>query len=129
MIALSTIAARRADRVFEYRREIMKAMEHGSVITIDNGVAVLSTVASTRDQYRREILPYLLRHLETCRQKDVPQHAEKTLVAIDASYKDAFIAVLTTRTPQMTSSQLARVRRVIQMAQGLDSQPAPQQQG
>jgi hypothetical protein len=59
------------------------------------------------------LLPYLLQHLRTCRPKDVPQHAEKIAVAVDAANRAEFVAVLQERMPDLTSSEAARIRKVI----------------
>ena len=63
------------------------------------------------------LFPYLLRHLETCRPKEIPQHAEKTLVAVSADNCSNFIRVLEKRIPAMTPAQVRRVRRIIKEAQ------------
>jgi hypothetical protein len=116
MIALSTIAAISADALYPYVPEIQKAMQKGSVITVDNAVLTLAGIASSSDARRREIFPSLLDHLKTCRPKDVPQHAEKTLIAVGAENKEAFIAVLEKRMEDMAGTQAKRVRKVIKEA-------------
>ena len=116
MIALSTIAAISVDALYPYVPEIQKAMQKGSVITVDNAVLTLAGIASSSDARRREIFPSLLDHLKTCRPKDVPQHAEKTLIAVGAENKEAFIAVLEKRMEDMAGSQAKRVRKVIKEA-------------
>lgn len=117
MIALSTIAAVKADEIYEHHAEIWKVMEKGSVITIDNGVKTLALVAAGNETRRKKIFPYLLRHLETCRLKDVPQHAEKIGVAVTAKNKAEFVKVLEKRMADMTGSQVARVKGVIKEAE------------
>ena len=117
MIALSTIAAVAADAIWPHLAEIQKAMENGSVITVDGGVLTLATLASTSLERNKKIFSYLLKHLETCRPKDVPQHAEKTLLAVNAGNKQSFIEVLEKRLEDMTGSQAARLRRVIKQAE------------
>ena len=116
MLALSTIAALRADDLFRHRAEIQSVMAEGSVITIDNGIKTLSTVAAANASYRNELFPFLLHHLETCRPKDVPQHAEAILQAVDAAHADAFVAVLERRMADMSASQTARLKRAIRQA-------------
>jgi hypothetical protein len=113
MIALSTVAELKADEIYDHREEIQSIMEHGSVITVDNGVKTLAVVASKNEEYRRKLFPSLLKHLETCRPKDVPQHAEKTAAAVNSKNKNEFIKVLEKRMADMTGSQIARLRRVI----------------
>jgi hypothetical protein len=117
MIALSVIAALKAAEIFEHRDAIRRAMEGGSVITIDNGVKTLALVAAGDDVRREAILPYLLAHLAACRPKDVPQHCESTLPAVSAGHKSAFIEVLRKRLPELTPGQAARVKRAMKQAE------------
>lgn len=117
MLALSTVAQVAADDLYPHVPEIRKAMQGGSVITIDAGVLTLATLAATGDERRREIFPFLLDHLQSCRPKDVPQHAEKILTAVDAANKDQFIQVLEKRMDDMSGAQAKRVRKAIQQAQ------------
>lgn len=116
MIALSTIAELQADKIFPHVDEIIQIMEQGSVITMDNGIKTLALIASKKDEYRKAIFPYLLNHLQTCRPKEVPQHAEKTLPAVSAANKSDFIPVLEKRLEDMTASQTTRVKKTIQLA-------------
>ena len=117
MLALSTIAALRTDEIYAQCNEIQKVMDKGSVITVDNGVKILAIVASKNETYRAEIFPYLLNHLATCRPKDVPQHSEKTLTAVDAANKGEFIAVLEKRMVDLQGAQVTRVKKVIKEAE------------
>jgi len=116
MIALGVVAKLRADVVFERFEEIKKAMDSGSVITKDNGVKVLADAASAKTEYSKVMFPYLLNHLKTCRPKEVPQHSEKTLPAVNASNKAEFIKVLEKRMEDLSGSGLARVKKVIKDA-------------
>lgn len=115
MIALSTVAELRADFINDNLDQILKAMDAGSVITVDNAVKTLALAAS-KDAYRPSIFPHLLEHLRTCRPKDVPQHAEKSLPAVDASNKEEFITVLDKRVEDLTGAQKSRVKKVIKAA-------------
>lgn len=117
MIALSTVATLKADVIFEHLQEVYRAIEQGSVITVDGGVLTLVGVASVREEYRRVIFPFLLNHLRSCRPKDVPQHSEKSLPAVDASNKYDFIAVLEKRMEELTDTQVKRVKKVIKEAE------------
>jgi hypothetical protein len=119
MLALSTIAALRADELYQHRRRIQDALAEGSVITMDNGIKILAAVAAANASYRNELFPYLLHHLETCRPKDVPQHSEAILQAVDAAHADAFIALLERRLGIMSAAQAARLKRVITKAHQL----------
>jgi hypothetical protein len=117
MLALSTVAALRADELYSHTADIQKTMDKGSVITVDAGVLALAGIAATNIEYNRAIFPYLLNHLRTCRPKEVPQHAEKTLIAVNAENKAEFIAVIEARLDNATPSQLTRLKRVIKKAQ------------
>jgi hypothetical protein len=116
MIALSTVAELRADFINDSLDQILKAMDAGSVITVDNAVKTLALAASN-DAYRPSIFQHLLEHLRTCRPKDVPQHAEKSLPAVDAGNKDEFIAVLDKRMEDLSGAQKSRVKKVIKAAE------------
>lgn len=117
LIALSTIAELKAEAIAEHFDEIVAVMDNGSVITRDNGVKTLAVVASKNEQHRPEIFRYLLKHLATCRPKDVPQHAEKTLVAVTAKHKREFVGVLEKRLGDMTAAQAVRIRKVMKEAE------------
>jgi hypothetical protein len=113
MIALGTVADLRADLIFAHLTEIQKAMNSGSVITVDNGVQTLALAASKGGKYNKVIFPYLMDHLKTCRPKDVAGHSEKSLPAvIDSSNKKEFIAVLEKRIEDLSGSALSRVKKV-----------------
>jgi hypothetical protein len=113
MIALFTVADLKADEIFPHIDEIVQIMKEGSVITVDNGIKVLALVASQKEEYRKVIVPTLLDHLKTCRPKEVPQHAEKSLPAVTADSKSDFIRVLEKRLEDMTASQTARLKKII----------------
>jgi len=113
MIALLTIAPLRAPFLFEHREEIQQAIAKGSVITVDRGIRALAAVAAQDDAYRAALLPYLLEHLRTCRPKDLPGRAEAVLPAVDAAHRDAFLAVLAARLPDLRPAQARRVRKIM----------------
>jgi hypothetical protein len=118
MIALSTVADRKPEVVLAHLAEIEKAMDEGSVITMDNGVATLARAASKSAKCNKAMFPYLLNHLKNCRAKEVAQHSEKTLPAVNASNKAQFVRVLKTRMGDLSGAGLARVKRVIKEAEG-----------
>lgn len=119
MLALATISRLAAADLYPHIAQIQKAMESGSVITVDGGVATLAGIASADAQYGAAISPYLIQHLRTCRPKDVAQHAEKTLPAITAANRADFIAALEQRLEDLSPAQAARVKRVIKRAADL----------
>jgi hypothetical protein len=113
MYALAAISRIKADELYPFVHNIKKAMEQGSVITVDNGVKALAGIASHNSVYQKEIVPYLLLHLGKCRTKDVPQHAESTLVAISGEFVDAYREVIIKRMKEMTPPQAQRIRRIM----------------
>lgn len=116
MTALAEVAKANSAAVFKYLDEIKKAKETGSVITVDNAISTLAYTAAATDEYNKAIFPYLLKHLAGCRPKEVPQHAEKTLPAVNSSNKEDFITVLEKRMEDLSGSGLARVKKVIKQA-------------
>jgi hypothetical protein len=112
------VAALRADTLFSRRDELARALQSGSVITVDNAVKALAQVAAASPQYNAALFPVLLRHLESCRPKDLPQHAEKTLPAVNAQNRQDFVAVLEKRLGALTPAQAARVTRLLRRAAG-----------
>lgn len=119
MTALAEVAKANPDAVFQHLDEIKKAKEMGSVITVDNAISGLACAAAATDKYNQAIFPYLLKHLSGCRPKEVPQHAEKTLPAVNSSNKADFIKVLERRMEDLSGSGLARVKKVIKQANTL----------
>ncbi len=117
MIALSTIGRQAADTLYPQVEAIQKVMQRGSVITVDAGVAALAGIASSSPARGETIFPYLLHHLETCRPKDVPQHAEKSLPAVRAENRAVFVAVLQKRMDDLLGAQVKRVEKVIRAAE------------
>ena len=119
MIGLSTVAAIRADVVQKHLGEIRDALSEGSVITVDAAVLTLARFASTSEKSRKVAVPLLIDHLMTCRPKDVPQHAEKSLPAVNRLNKKQFAAVLQTRLGDLSGSGLSRVKKVLKQVEAL----------
>ena len=119
MIALAGAAKANPDAVFKHLDEIKKAKESGSVITVDNSIAVLANTAAANARYNQAIFPYLLDHLKTCRPKEVAQHSEKTLPAVNTGNRDEFIKLLNKRMERLSGAGLSRVKKVIKQAQAL----------
>jgi len=117
MTALADVAKANPDLVFQHFDAIKKAKETGSVITVDNAISTLAWTAAGNRKYNTAIFPYLLKHLSYCRPKEVPQHAEKSLPAVNTGNKTEFIKVLEKRMEDVSGSGLARVKKVIKQAQ------------
>jgi len=113
MIGLATVAGLRADAVWAQIDEVIQVVETGSVITVVWGVRALAKVAASSPERRERIFPFLKHILETCLPRDVPTHAESMLCAVDQSIRDDFRSILEARRTEMTSSQQARLKKVL----------------
>ncbi len=119
MTALAEVAKANPEAVFKNLDAIKKAKETGSVITVDNAISTLAYTAAANDKYNETIFPYLLDHLSNCRPKEVPQHSEKTLPAVNAANKADFIKVLEKRMEDLSGGGLARVKKSIKQVANL----------
>jgi len=119
MTALAEVAKANPDAVFKHLDAIKKAKESGSVITVDNAISTLAYTAAGNKKYNEVIFPYLIKHLSGCRPKEVPQHSEKTLPAVNTSNKTDFIKVLEKRMEDLSGGGLTRVKKVIKQATNL----------
>jgi hypothetical protein len=118
MAALAAVAEVQPKAIYDHRREIIRAMKAGSVITVDQAVLALAKTAASSPSRRVNLLPALYQHLSTCRPKDVPQHAEKIAPAVDKNGRARFVAILSRRMPEMTPAQRSRVRKVVRQIEG-----------
>ncbi|MHB8777987.1 MAG: hypothetical protein ACYC6R_09520 [Anaerolineales bacterium] len=119
MTALAEIAKINPDFIFKHLDEIKKAREAGSVITIDNSISALAHTAAANENYNKAIFPYLLKHLSTCRPKEVPQHAERILPAVNEANKEEFIKTLRKRNNDLSGAAFTRLGRIIRLAEKL----------
>jgi hypothetical protein len=117
--AIAAVAHLTSDMLFIHHKDIEHAVENGSVITQDKGVAALAVIASQSNRYRKAIFPFLLKHLQACRPKDIPQHSENSLIAVNTQTKSRFISLLKRRFSSLTPSQQKRVAKVITQAESL----------
>ncbi len=118
MTALAKIAMLVPQPVFERIDAVVAAYEAGSVITVDNSISVFAGLCKAGESYAKTILPILIKHLQKCRPKEVPQHAERASVCFSQQNANAFIEVLETRYPSLSTSQQARIKTVLQKLYG-----------
>lgn len=119
MTALAEVAKVQPELIFKHLDEIKKAKESGSVITIDNSISALAYTAAANENYNQSIFPYLLKHLSTCRPKEVPQHAERILPAVNESNKAQFVKTLNKRNADLSGAAYTRLGRIIRLAENL----------
>lgn len=119
MTALAQIAEAAPEPIFAKLPIVIAAYEDGSVITVDNSVSVFAGLCKAGENYTKTVMPVLLNHLQKCRTKEVPQHAERASVCFNAGNAWDFIAVLETRMPHLTPSQQTRVNKLLKKLRAL----------
>lgn len=113
MIALSSISSVIPKTIYKELPTIVNTINNGSVITKDAGVALLANLMSVASQ-KTVVLPVLLNELTICPPKQLPQYAEKTIIAIDETNKREFLKLLNRRVPEFEKdSQIKRIRKVL----------------
>ncbi|WP_125605141.1 hypothetical protein [Lapidilactobacillus bayanensis] len=113
MTALAEIVNLRTAEIFAQVDLITAVLETGSVIAIDNAVTVLAELCAANSDDAVKLWPILLTHLTTCRSKEVPQHAERTLPAVTPANQPEFVATLQQRWSELTAAQQKRVRKML----------------
>lgn len=113
MMTLSTLAPLEPKAIYDKIDLVKDAYKKGSVITIDNSISVFAKLCKANPLYSKNLFPFLIKHLENCRAKEIPQHSLRIAICVNKDNKDPFIAVLEKRKPELTPSQEKRVRQVI----------------
>ena len=98
--------------VYNRLSEIVAAYRTGSVITVDNSISVFASLCSAGGEYREVVFPLLLTHLEQCRAKEIPQHAERIAVCIDSGNREAFVKALDARADELSAAQQSRIAKL-----------------
>ena len=115
MTAVAQVTPYNAELVFKRLPEIIAAYKKGSVITVDNSISVFAELCRADNAYRAKVFPVLLNHLANCRAKEIPQHAERIAVCIDADSKKAFLKALEARAGELSDSQKKRILKLKKM--------------
>jgi hypothetical protein len=113
MICLGLITDRKAAEIYEKRKEIIETMNKGSVITQDNGVKVLANIAAASDEYNKDLFPYLMEQLSSCRPKSLPQYAESIYAAVSGENAEEYQNILNQRLEELSTAQQKRVQKVL----------------
>jgi hypothetical protein len=120
IIALAEIAKVKPDFVFNHLDEIKKVKETGSDnITVDKSISALAHTAAANEDYSKAIFPYLLQHLLSCYHKEVPEHAERILPAVNENNNVEFIKTLEKRLDELSGSDFTRLKKIIRIAEKL----------
>jgi hypothetical protein len=115
MINLALIADRVPEEIFARYEVLIRVIESGSVITVDNGIKVLGKVAATKPAYNVVIFPTLMEQLAECRPKSVPQFAESILPAVTPDNQGTYLKVLETRMNSLSATQVKRVQKILKV--------------
>ncbi len=113
MTALAYIADLAAEVLFDNIDIILKAYKAGSVITVDNSISVFAAICAADETYSKKVFPIILAHLETCRPKEIPQHAERASICVNKGNLLSFAGVLERRMSELTTLQAARVKKLL----------------
>lgn len=112
MTALASIADLVPDILYGNLSLILAAINNGSVITVDTSMTVLAKLCRANATYESEIFPLLIKHLETCRPKEIAQHAERIAICVTQTNLSDFIHVLDKRYDYLIPSQQARINKL-----------------
>ena len=113
MTALAKISEIAGKTIYENIEAVISAYEKGSTITIDNSISVFAGLCKAGEDYEKAVLPILLKHLEKCRPKEVPQHAERASVCFNKRNAGAFIEVLEKRNANLAGAGQTRVKKLL----------------
>jgi hypothetical protein len=113
MTALAFIAPLRPKTVFERLDTVIAAYEKGSVITVDNGISVFAALCAADAAYEERIMPLLLRHLLTCKAREIPQHLERIAVCLRTENGRPVTETVQARMGELTRPQQARIRKTL----------------
>ena len=113
MIALSTIAELKPKEICANLDTVKQAIDKGTLITVVWGVKTLAKAASSSKSCKPDVVPILLSQLKKCISRDVAMHFENSLPAMDDGNKAMFLRIVEDRKKEMTSSQLARLRKAM----------------
>jgi hypothetical protein len=112
MTALSTIADLVPDIIYRKINIVLSAFHHGSVITVDNSVTVLAKLCRSNKVYKDRLFPLLLEHLQTCRPREVAQHAERISICVGKDDMKELFGILDMRRDYLLSSQKSRITKL-----------------
>ena len=113
MMALAKISELSPQAIFEKIELIISAYKSGSTITVDNSISVFAGLCKSGGEYAKTIMPILLNHLQKCRPKEVPQHAERASICFNSGNAGEFIKILEKRNTHLAPPQQTRVNKLL----------------
>lgn len=116
--ALAEIAKVKPGFIFNHLDEIKKVKETGpDSVSVDKSISTLAHTAAAGENYSREIFPYLMQHVLSCHHKEIPEHAERILPAVNENNNFEFIKTLEKRLEELSGSDFTRVKKIIRIAE------------
>ncbi len=117
--ALTEIAKVKPEFTFQHLDDLKKVKETSSDMTLNKSISALANTSAANVEYNKVIFPYLLNHLSTCRFKEIPEHAERILPAVDEANHYDFIKTLEKRIEELSGSDFTRLKKIIRIAEKL----------
>lgn len=117
--ALAEIAKVKPEFLFKHLNDLKKIKETSASMTLNKSISALAQTSSANAEYGNVIFPYLLEHLSTCYFKEMPEHAERTLPAVNEDNKYEFIKTLEKRIELLSGSDFTRLKKIIRIAEKL----------
>jgi hypothetical protein len=119
MTALAAIAEYTSSQIYNNIAAMVSAYKEGSVITVDNSISVFAGLCKANADYAKTVLPIIINHLEICKPREVPQHAERASICFNNENAEKFIIVLEKRMSDLSTSQKTRVNKLLKKLRGL----------
>lgn len=117
--ALAEIAKVKPEFLFKHLSDLKKLKETSTDMTLNKSISALAQTSSANEEYGSVLFPYLLEHLATCYFKEIPEHAERILPAVNESNKNEFIKTLEKRIELLSGSDFTRLKKIIRIAEKL----------
>jgi hypothetical protein len=118
--ALAEIAKVNPDFISRHFNEIKKVAETGhDAITVDKSISALAHTAAASEEFNRVIFPYLMKHILSCHHKEIPEHAERMLPAVNENNQTEFIKTMKKRLEELSGSDFTRLKKIIRIAEQL----------
>lgn len=113
MTALSKIVFLKPDEISENIDRVIMAYERGSVITVDTSISVFAKLVKAKVHDVNDVFNLILKHLSTCRPKEVGQHCERAFICVNKDNANKFRQVLENRMDSLTKAQQKRVVKIL----------------
>lgn len=113
MIALSTIADKKSEEIWQNIEDVIDAVENGSHITVVWGLKTLASVLAANKKYHKKIYPVLIKHLKECNPREIPKYTDYILCALDEKNRNEIMPILRNREDELTPSQSTKLRKIL----------------